>query len=63
MRCAICKRNMMTPDGCLLIGFSFEIREPVTDDFKRIYPELPTGTRFDICMVCWLRKMGMEIRS
>ena len=60
MRCEKCKRNMLGADGELYTGFAFAINDGlVTEDFLRMYPELDKHRTYAICIVCWLKIMGM----
>jgi hypothetical protein len=59
--CDVCGRNMTTKNGRRqLIG-----RSVVLDDHEgvvsELYPELAGCKWFTVCLVCWLRSMGIKI--
>jgi uncharacterized protein (DUF2225 family) len=64
MQCSVCKRNMTTKDGTTLVGVSIQISARDDEFFEHIaevYPEFSTPFRADICYVCWLKSLGVNI--
>jgi len=66
MRCSVCNREMTLADGSItsIVGISIEIRgteDTFAKQLAEIYPELPNGYRIDVCYVCWIKSLGVQI--
>lgn len=56
--CSQCGRDMKG-----LIGLSISIAALKDDDkFSEVYPEITRPYHVDLCWVCWLRSMHLEIK-
>ena len=57
--CSACSRDMHDKETNAVF-IAVQIGWPDSPAFKRIYPELHTPNRVNICYVCWLKSLGMK---
>ncbi|HYE73114.1 MAG TPA: hypothetical protein VEF04_07285 [Blastocatellia bacterium] len=60
--CDVCGRSLMTTDGkTTMTGIEVRIFESDKVALSEIYPELEPGRTYRVCMVDYLRSLGVRI--
>ena len=65
MNCDVCGRSMTSKSGNSVQGINIILGDSSEDknlNIKEIYPEIELHRDYKVCIVCWLRSLGVMLK-